>query len=138
MAVKRINEISPGMVLAANALDMSGRMLLGAGSEITPKHLKIFKTWGVTEVDVKETGKASDGGEAQSDGGSDDVMKRAEAHFCQNKLGNPLIKELFAHCVKLMKKQSPKDSAADKKPRRRPLPKSSMGSPGRGMRNGRR
>lgn len=58
MAIIRTSEVTPGMVLAVDARDMSGRLLLAAGGEVTPKHLKIFKTWGVTEVDVQEMGSA--------------------------------------------------------------------------------
>ncbi|MBT1072929.1 hypothetical protein [Pelotalea chapellei] len=47
-----IENIETGMVLAADVLDRSGRMLLGAGAELTPKHLVIFRTWGVLEADI--------------------------------------------------------------------------------------
>lgn len=40
------------MVLAGDVLDRSGRMLLGAGAELTQKHLVIFRTWGVLEADI--------------------------------------------------------------------------------------
>jgi len=42
------------MVLSSDVTDRGGRtILLKAGSELTEKHLKIFKTWGVVQVDVK-------------------------------------------------------------------------------------
>ncbi len=47
-----IENIETGMVLASDVRDRSGRMLLGAGAELTQKHLVIFRTWGVLEADV--------------------------------------------------------------------------------------
>ncbi len=53
MARINIEDVQPGMVLESDAKDRSGRVLLGAGNTLTEKHLKIFKTWGVTEADIK-------------------------------------------------------------------------------------
>lgn len=52
MGTLAIENIETGMVLAGDVLDRSGRMLLGAGSELTQKHLIIFRTWGVLEADI--------------------------------------------------------------------------------------
>lgn len=53
-----IENIDTGMVLASDVHDRSGRMLLGAGAELTQKLLVIFRTWGVLEVDI--AGQGSD------------------------------------------------------------------------------
>ncbi len=47
-----IDNLETGMVLAGDVHDRSGRMLLGAGAELSQKHLVIFRTWGVLEADV--------------------------------------------------------------------------------------
>lgn len=54
-----IENIETGMVLAGDVCDRSGRMLLGAGAELTQKHLVIFRTWGVLEADIEGHGDAS-------------------------------------------------------------------------------
>lgn len=54
-----IENIETGMVLASDVLDRSGRMLLGAGAELTQKHLVIFRTWGVLEADIEGIGSDS-------------------------------------------------------------------------------
>jgi len=41
------------MVLASDAKDLSGRVLLTAGNELTEKHLRVFKIWGISEADVQ-------------------------------------------------------------------------------------
>jgi hypothetical protein len=51
-----IENIETGMVLAGDVHDRSGRMLLGAGAELTQKHLVIFRTWGVLEADIEGHG----------------------------------------------------------------------------------
>ena len=56
MARINLEDIRPGMVLASDAKDRNGRILLGAGNELTDKHLKIFKMWGITDADIKNVG----------------------------------------------------------------------------------
>jgi hypothetical protein len=53
MAIISINKLAPGMVLKSAAKDITGRLLLEKGVEIYEKHITIFKTWGLTEVDVE-------------------------------------------------------------------------------------
>lgn len=48
-----IDCLEPGMVLAGDVHDRTGRLLLGAGVELTPKHLVIFRTWGVDAADIE-------------------------------------------------------------------------------------
>ncbi|MBF0445369.1 MAG: hypothetical protein HQL68_07245 [Magnetococcales bacterium] len=141
MAIKRILDVDPGMVLASDALDENGRMLLAAGKEITAKHLKIFRTWGVPEVDIKEDSSSASAGDANvaSQSDSDDkVLLKAKEYFCQNDLKNPVIKELFNFCVTQMKKNPALTKITSEEPvkkARRALPQSSQG---RMPRHGRR
>jgi hypothetical protein len=53
MGLLTIDDLKPGMVLGGDVKDRNGRNLLSAGTELTEKHLRIFKIWGVLEVDVK-------------------------------------------------------------------------------------
>jgi len=52
MSMVSLDKLEPGMVLATNVIDKSGRMLLGEGAELEAKHLFIFRTWGIIEVDI--------------------------------------------------------------------------------------
>lgn len=52
MATIKLKQLEVGAVLSDDVADMSGRVLLRAGAEVTEKHLQIFRTWGVTEVSV--------------------------------------------------------------------------------------
>ena len=53
MGLISLNDIKPGMILASEVKDRAGRVLLAAGQEITEKHLKIFKTWGVSDANIE-------------------------------------------------------------------------------------
>jgi hypothetical protein len=48
-----VDFLKPGMVLARDVRGNNGIVLLGAGAEITERHVQIFKSWGVADVEVK-------------------------------------------------------------------------------------
>lgn len=52
MAIVTIENLAPGMVLAADVYDMNGRLLIGSGLGLEAKHILIFRTWGIVEADV--------------------------------------------------------------------------------------
>lgn len=60
MGMLALDNLEIGMVLASDVKDRNGRMLLGAGAELTQKHLTIFRTWGVAEVDIAGIDYADD------------------------------------------------------------------------------
>ena len=49
-----IEKSEPGMILAAPILNRYGQVLLSTGVELMPAHLKMFKTWGIKLITVKE------------------------------------------------------------------------------------
>ena len=48
-----IENIKPGMILAQPVRNRQGVLLSEAGAKVTPKSLRIFKSWGVNEIAVK-------------------------------------------------------------------------------------
>jgi hypothetical protein len=48
-----IGDVRPGMILAADVQDRNGRTLLAKGVEISEKHIRIFKMWGINEADIQ-------------------------------------------------------------------------------------
>ncbi len=98
MGVISLDAIKPGMILASDIKDRNGRVLLSAGAEITEKHLRIFKIWGILEAHIQ--------GEEQEDVHpktaseiDPDLLREAESRtaelFCHNDLAHPFIRELF-------------------------------------------
>lgn len=86
MPTLSINDIEAGMILAADVNDRNGRPLLKAGTELTEKHIKIFKTWGISQL-------ALEGDE--SDDPLQDILN-AHPEFLSEAEG--VAQSLFQHC----------------------------------------
>ncbi|HSB67708.1 MAG TPA: hypothetical protein VLT62_00040 [Candidatus Methylomirabilis sp.] len=52
MARVVLEKLAPGMRLDKPVCNIHGVLLLKTGEVLTAKHLEIFKTWGIREVDV--------------------------------------------------------------------------------------
>ncbi|MDE3076121.1 MAG: hypothetical protein KGJ86_11900, partial [Chloroflexota bacterium] len=55
MAILLLVELKPGMRLARGVLSPQGALLANPGDQLTDKQIRLFKMWGVTEVEVAET-----------------------------------------------------------------------------------
>ena len=93
-----VNNLKPGMTLSSDVLDITGRLLLGNGTEIDEKHINIFKIWGIVEVDIE--GSEEDKNEAYSDLHADiTTINQAEEDlikiFHHTDITSPIMKELF-------------------------------------------
>ena len=64
MARVAVKQLCCGAVLAADVADRSGRVLLRAGCEISERHVKTLKSWGIVEVEVQGEVAGADAGEA--------------------------------------------------------------------------
>ncbi|MHB8620649.1 MAG: hypothetical protein ACYDAG_13935 [Chloroflexota bacterium] len=53
MPILMLSELQPGMKLGRPVLSPQGTMLANAADELTPKHIRLFKMWGVTEAEVE-------------------------------------------------------------------------------------
>lgn len=98
MPTVRIAQLEPGMILNKAVRDLSGRLLLGAGETVAPQHLRVFRAWGVTEVEVLEAAPAKGAPSPAAD--LDPALReaaeaRARELFEHNDLDHPLVQELF-------------------------------------------
>lgn len=93
-----IDQVEIGMVLASPAKDHRGMVLLGAGNEISEKHLRTFKMWGVHELDIEGVDKEAMDAKKVADV-DPALIKEAECEsrnlFRHNNLKHPAIHELF-------------------------------------------
>jgi hypothetical protein len=93
-----VSNLKPGMTLDSDVLDITGRLLLGSGTGIDEKHIRIFKTWGIVEVDVRG---AEDSNTEKFDDLHADIMIVNQAKkdllqiFRHTDLVSPVIRELF-------------------------------------------
>ena len=53
MPVIKVEDMEPGMILAADAVCLNGRVLLRAGATLSEQNLKIFRTWGLSEANIQ-------------------------------------------------------------------------------------
>jgi hypothetical protein len=96
--------LESGTILKSAVCDRSGRLLLPAGTELTDKHLKIFRTWGISEADI-DNGNEEVAVTSVVTYNVDDPVLTAEAQreiaalFIHNDPQHPLIQELMRICV---------------------------------------
>ena len=101
MSIVALENLEPGMVLAAEVSDKSGRLLLGAGGVIEDKHLRIFRTWGIVEADID--GVAAAESSALPDNVTQEQLEQAKARllplYCHTDIEHPAISELLRLAV---------------------------------------
>jgi hypothetical protein len=96
MGIIHINKLKPGMVLDQEVRDINGRLLLNSQKEIQSSHIRIFKTWGVTEVNIR-----GDNGNRDTSTGPEDpqliekMKEKTKELFQHADLEHPAIKEIF-------------------------------------------
>lgn len=102
MGIISASDLKPGMVLGEDLRDSTGRFLLGKGTRLTSKHIRILKMWGVVEANVE--GVSPQDVEADSLGQLDpaaikEAKENLTARFSHSDLEHPAIHELFRLCV---------------------------------------
>ena len=106
MSKINLDAITVGMILAADVKERSGRVLLRAGTELTERHLNIFKTWGVTEAEIESVGQdeAAVNAAAQVTSQIDpQALEKAEKYvdelFALTDKTQPPVRELMRICT---------------------------------------
>ena len=102
MSILQLDELQAGMVLAADAVCLNGRVLLRTGTTLTEQHLKIFRTWGLSEADIE--GADAQDIHSQKLAAVDPqrlemVRERLLERFRHTETGHPLVDELFRWCL---------------------------------------
>ena len=54
MSMLNINDLKTGMILAQSVVNKHNVVILGKNHMLTEKYINYFKTWGITEVDIKD------------------------------------------------------------------------------------
>jgi HD-like signal output (HDOD) protein len=96
MEAVQTDKLKPGQILAEEVRDINGRLLLAKGNEIQANHIRIFKIWGISEVNVVGAKR-----------GKDKIDSRLDPEFVEHVTDNmkllcryvdlehPAIKEIF-------------------------------------------
>jgi len=108
MKIIKLKDILPGMILAKDVKDRTGRVLLIAGNRLSENHTKIFRAWGVTEICTESDASPKDPEKKKVDTESP-VYKKAEKElrelFRHTDMKNPVVKELFQLSLERKMKQ---------------------------------
>jgi len=98
-----VDDLVAGMVLASDAVHLNGRVLLCSGACLTEKHLKVFKTWGLTEAQIRG-GADEEPGKRAMQHLDPNIVKHAEQEleksFIHMDMNLPAAAELFRICVR--------------------------------------
>ena len=111
MRIIKLKDILPGMVLAKDVKDRTGRVLLIAGNRLSENHTKIFQAWGITEVCTEPT-DSQKGSEKKTVDIESPAYKEAEKElrdlYRYTDMNNPVVSELFQLSLeRKMKKNNP-------------------------------
>jgi len=110
MSLVKIDAIEPGCVLAAEVKDRRGRLLMPAGATLQEGHIRSFKMWGITHVDV-EGGDADAITELEPWAREAAEAKLADL-FLHADLEHPFIAALHAHRLSAVALELQKNKAA--------------------------
>lgn len=92
-----VSQAQAGMVLAADILDLRGRVLIPAGAELKEKHVRALPAWGVSRVDVQ--GEDVGAPPAVEPWAIEAAKTELEAAFALSNRGHAAIDALFATCT---------------------------------------
>jgi HD-like signal output (HDOD) protein len=101
MGTVRIRKLKPGMVLSDDVRDIKGRLLLTRGKPIGPEHIRIFKIWGIPQVEIMGGPEAAEPTSAPpiDPAWLETVQKEAEKDFCHTDREHPAVQEIFKQAV---------------------------------------
>ena len=91
-----VDTLEKGMVLSKDVLDINARLLLSKGQHIKPKHIRILKVWGITDVNVVGQKGKTDAEELSVDPEIIEAVREATQEIFKNlDLEHPALKEIF-------------------------------------------
>ncbi|HLP00378.1 MAG TPA: hypothetical protein VK163_00025 [Opitutaceae bacterium] len=102
MALLDIDSLTPGMKVGKDVVEASGQVLLRAGTEISEKHLRVLRSWGIQQVEI-EGPKPPDSEDTFLSRASPELLDRAQAsvneRFRHTDPVHPAIAELMRLAV---------------------------------------
>ena len=109
MGLLVIDELKPGMVLAAPVRNHQDQLLLDAGRKVLLKHIQVFKAWGIRRVDVRPGAEDPAAGPPQADppAAPDESVRRRFADVA----GDPLMAAIMLAAGRQLAARHPKPKA---------------------------
>ncbi len=109
-----VDALEKGMVLSEDVFDINARLLLSKGQQITPKHIRILKVWGIIDVNVVGDKDQKDHEEAPLDPEIIEAVKASTREVFKNiDLKHPAIEEIFKLSVSHRSHNHSSDTKSD-------------------------
>jgi putative nucleotidyltransferase with HDIG domain len=100
MNAVQTDKLKPGQILAEEVRDINGRLLLASGNEIQTNHIRIFKIWGISEVNVAGVTNGKDKIDPELDSELVEQAKESMMVLCRHvDMEHPAIKEIYKLAV---------------------------------------
>jgi HD-like signal output (HDOD) protein len=107
MGMIHINKLKPGMVLEEAVRDISGRLLLKKGKNIQSSHIRIFKIWGITEINIRgNNGSKNNAANNLNPQEMEKIKDTTQDLFRHADLEHPALKEIFRIAVQFRSQYS--------------------------------
>lgn len=97
-----IDEIKPGMILARPVRNPQGVLLLEAGTRISKKNIRIFKSWGVPEAAIKAKTGQSEGHPGETEFRVKESVEQELKEKFSDVLDDPVMAEIYNAASKLL------------------------------------
>ena len=114
MEAVQTDKLKPGQILAEEVRDINGRLLLAKGSEIQSNHIRIFKIWGISAVNVAGECRRKDLLDPRLD---PELVEQATENmqliFRNVDLQHPAVKEIFKIAVQFRCRHDLLETAGD-------------------------
>jgi len=100
MVAVKTDKLKPGQILAEEVRDINGRLLLAKGHEIQPNHIRIFRIWGIAEVNIAKACRRIDKLDSRLDPEMVEQAVENMKFLCRYvDLEHPASKEIFKIAV---------------------------------------
>ena len=100
MNAVKTDKLKPGQILAEEVRDINGRLLLARGNKIQPNHIRIFKIWGISEVNVAGAASRKDKFDPELNPELVEQAQKSMMILCRHAdMEHPAIKEIFKIAV---------------------------------------
>ena len=96
MGIIHINKLKEGMVLDDEVRDINGRLLLKKNKTIQSSHIRIFKIWGITEVNIQGSNGNKEAPTKEDDPEAIEIIRKKTIDLFRHvDLEHPAVKEIF-------------------------------------------
>ena len=91
-----IDNLKPDMILAKPVRNRQGVLLLETGARVSKKNIRIFKSWGISQVAIKGRQKKAENCAGEMDiRQKESIEKDLKEKFC-DVLDDPVMVEIFS------------------------------------------